>query len=118
VNPLDQVNPLYLLIFVVALMVATPAAKASASGRRILAVVFGSFMGYGIAVSVNAVLTSLMSWHQLPTGAAAYTGDIMTGLMVAGSGLGLIASLFIRDRTPSTSPGDGRELSELQQHLG
>jgi hypothetical protein len=85
-----------LLIFPIALAVAVPAGRASVSGRRILAVLFGSFIGYGVAISVNAVLTSVMTWHPV-NGAAAYTGDIMTGLMIAGSGLGLLAALFIRD---------------------
>jgi len=71
VNPLEQVNPLYLPIFAIALAVAIPAGRASASGRRILVVLFGSFAGYGVAISVNALLTSLMSWHQLPSGATA-----------------------------------------------
>ena len=58
---------------------------------------------------MNALLTSLMSWHHLPSGSAVYTGDIMTGLMIAGSGIGLMTSLFIRETGRSRS-GDRVEL--------
>jgi hypothetical protein len=102
--------PLYLPIFAIAIA----AGKASVSGRRILAALFGTFAGYGLAVGVNAVLTSPMSWHQMQSGAVLYTGDIMTGLMIAGSGIGLVASLFIREGTTRRS-GGGRQ--EPQAHV-
>lgn len=102
-NPLTQVNPLCLPIFAVALVVAIPSGRASVSGRRVLAVLFGILAGYGVAVGVNAILISLMSWHQLSNGAVLNDGDIMTGLMIAGAGVGLVTSLFIRDSP--TTPG-------------
>ena len=54
-------------------------------------------------MSVNALFLSIKSWHSLPSGARLYTGDIMTGLMTAGGGLGLLVSLFIGSgqRAPS-----------------
>ena len=115
-NPLDAY--FYLPILATMLAVGGIAGRASGTWRRILAVLFGILAGDGIAGGVNAVLTSLLTWHPR-NGALVSTGDIQGAMMVAGGSVGLLASLFIRDpiirdpiiRDPTTSRV--QDLSEL-----
>lgn len=98
-------NPQYLPVIAIALVIAYVAARASAPTRRVLAVLAGCLAGYGLSISMNALFTDIMLWltsaRILPSNPDApvglSTGDIMTGLVVAGAGLGLVASMFIRD---------------------
>jgi hypothetical protein len=115
-NPIELINPLFYPIIGIPLAVAAVAGKASASTRRILAVLTGGFAGYGLGVAVNAVLTSIMSWHSLPSGASLFDGDIMTGLMIAGGGAGLLASLFIRETASNLSKQAPSETGALIRH--
>ncbi len=105
-NPLDILNPILILIILIALVAALIPAKQSA--RKITAVLAGCLAGYGVAAAVNALSTNIFSWlvsaHILGSGAMLSTGDIMTGLMVAGSGLGLLAAMFIREPMPLAPP--------------
>lgn len=101
-------NPEYLPVIAIALVLAYAAARVPAPARRVLAVLAGCVAGYGISISMNALFTDIMLWltsaHLLPSTPDApvglSTGDIETGLVVAGAALGLVASLFIRD-TPA-----------------
>lgn len=105
-NPLDILNPIFFVIILIALVAALIPAKQSA--RKITAVLAGCLAGYGVGAAVNALSMNIFSWltsaHILRSGAMLSTGDIMTGLMVAGSGLGLLAAMFIREPMPLAPP--------------
>jgi hypothetical protein len=77
---------------------------ASAPARRILAVLAGSFAGYG----ARRQRERRANEHPVVaiSGAAVYTGDVMTGFMIAGGGLGLEA-------LPRPAFPEGQNLAEL-----
>lgn len=109
-EPICNRGLIFFLIIVIVLAVAWRSGKPSA--RRIVAVLAGCLAWYGAGVSVNALSTDIISWLPTRNGMIVSTGDIMIGLMIAGSGLGLLAAMFIRDPDPHPEPEASSEAAE------
>lgn len=120
-------NPLLWPIIIIVAVVASRRMRPPA--KRVVAVLSGCLAGYGIGVSVNALAINVAGWlfaANVFPGSASFdvrvsTGDIMTGFMIAGGGLGWLTSLFIREDQPghasgrdngataASEPADGRQ---------
>ncbi len=76
--------------------------------RRLVVVVSGMLAGCGLAASLNALLGDIFDWlaraHTLPSGSVLSTGDIYSGLVIAGGAIGLLTAMFLRSSpSPATS---------------
>lgn len=104
-------NPLLWPIIIVVAVVASRRMRPAA--RRVIAVLAGCLAGYGVGVSIGALAVNVMGWlfaARVFSSSGSYdvrvsTGDIMTGLIIAGGGVGWLVSLFIREDRPGRTGG-------------